>query len=540
MERCLRGRLLCALLFVALHLFGCGEASNGGSESGSSARDGQSEVVANVTRPTRLAWGPDGRLYVATFFGAVHAYRFDDDWNVVETRVYDGVSNEADNEILGIAFDPHEGTSPVAIYLAHANINSAPCGVGFFPYGGRVSRLKGPNFDTPEAVVTGLPASNQTHAVNGLAFDDFGDLYVSVGGVTNAGIPSCDQGGMPESPLSGAVVKVPLSEVSGVFDIIHRQRADDSLDDNQVNGATADVDLTSGVSVFASGLRNAYTLLFATTAKLYAVDNGADAGGQASTSATTQQTIGTGSDSLDRIVEDGYYGHPNRNRGRDDARQNVYVSADADPSGLGTEAALATFPASMNGLTELRSVAWGAALRDALIAQRWDEETVTVELAPDGDSVERTEDIPIEFPALDIVSGPGGALLGADFSGNAVRLMRAERIPGIDDLASDRLTVLDIQPWRAPAAGGRAFVIGVHGIDSAAAPVAVEVDGIAATVTRVSENRIEGIFPTLTAKTARRPGDPGDELVDITVTVAGGTSTLRRAFLPLPDQIEGP
>ena len=47
-----------------------------------------------------------------------------------------------------------------------------------------------------------LPVSNHDHGVNGITFDNNGDLYVSVGGNTNAGVEHCNLGELPESPLT--------------------------------------------------------------------------------------------------------------------------------------------------------------------------------------------------------------------------------------------------------------------------------------------------------------------------------------------------
>lgn len=60
-------------------------------------------------------------------------------------------------------------------------------------YNGKVSALSGPTLGTVTDIVTGLPVSDHDHGINGLEFDDFGNLYVQVGGNTNAGV---------EGPLS--------------------------------------------------------------------------------------------------------------------------------------------------------------------------------------------------------------------------------------------------------------------------------------------------------------------------------------------------
>jgi hypothetical protein len=57
----------------------------------------------------------------------------------------------------------------------------------------------GPAFATAVPIITGLPVPNLDHSVNGLEFDFQGDLYIAVGGNTNAGVPQCGMGGLPES-----------------------------------------------------------------------------------------------------------------------------------------------------------------------------------------------------------------------------------------------------------------------------------------------------------------------------------------------------
>ena len=65
-------------LFLACSICACVLACGGLSTPGPlPLPDG---VLATITRPTRATWGPDGRLYVATLFGRIHAFRFGDDY----------------------------------------------------------------------------------------------------------------------------------------------------------------------------------------------------------------------------------------------------------------------------------------------------------------------------------------------------------------------------------------------------------------------------------------------------------------------------
>ncbi|MEQ8766868.1 MAG: malectin domain-containing carbohydrate-binding protein, partial [Planctomycetota bacterium] len=163
--------------------------------------------VAGQSKPTAAAWGPDGRLYVAELASTIIAYRFDDDYNLLDRQVIDTIKSEPYNEILGIAFSPYDDPDPVRIHVAHGEIfnNGGWCFEGFSEYTGGISVLTGPSFDVVQPLVRGLPVSNHDHSINGMQFDDEGNLLVCVGGNTNAGIPSCPMGDLPESPLKPGV-----------------------------------------------------------------------------------------------------------------------------------------------------------------------------------------------------------------------------------------------------------------------------------------------------------------------------------------------
>ncbi len=56
--------------------------------------------------------------------------------------------------------------------------------------------------------------SNRDHAVNGGTFLDDGTLLIAVGGMTNQGMPGVQMGGLPESPLSGAILQAKVTQAS--------------------------------------------------------------------------------------------------------------------------------------------------------------------------------------------------------------------------------------------------------------------------------------------------------------------------------------
>jgi len=485
---------------------------------------------------TTAAWGPDGRLYVGTYSGEIKAYTFDDDYNVIATQSITTLTGLYNKDILGITFNPFDDSSaPPKIYVAHSQLYGN--GGGAFPvteqskYSGQISILGGSNFSTVTPLITGLPVSNHDHGINGMDFDAVGNLYISVGSNTNAGIPEAAIGGLPESPLTAAILKAEITKPNFNGAVTY------SLPSNfvppngltfdpatsQVFGAVANIAPGSDVSVYASGFRNPYDVVWTTKGLLYATNNGANQGfGDVSTSATTQQpfTI-TDADELNLVIQDAYYGHPNRNRGRYDARQNVFYSA-FDPGIPGVVTApLATTQASTNGVTEYRATTFGGQLRGDLLAQKWNGSIYNFSLSPDGQAVTQTEILNGISDGLDILTGPGGAVVGIDFSDNSITVA----LPN-DTAVGTAVAAYDIFPWRAPAIGGSDFVIGGLNFGTLG-NTSVTIGGQIATLTSVSATRIRGVFPSLSVPV-------GSDLVDLVVQSGGQTSVITDAFLPLP------
>ncbi len=485
------------------------------------------EEIATLEQPTQAEWGPDGRLYVASLGGRITAYRFNDDYRVIEQQVIDTLVGSEAPDLLGLAFDPADGAEGFGLYVAHSRTyaRGGRCDFsGEFPYIGRVSRLRAPAFDTVEPVVTGLPTSNHDHAVNGLVFDDHGDLLIAVGGNTNAGVPSCNLGGIPESPLSAAVLRAELARHDFAGEVRHRDRDSGAPDTDQRSGDRAEIARGTDVHVLAAGLRNAFDLALTTSGALFCADNGPDLNlGPASTGPDTEGPAPhpTEQDTIDRIVESATYGHPNRNRGRLDPRQDVYRAAAGSGPGTGTMPALWIVPSSANGLVEYRADTFGGVLRGQLIVQKWNGKTMRLRLSADAQRVEEAADLPVSLESLDLTTGPGGVLIGADLSENRLVIARPIENP------QGGLAVHDVHPWRAPIDGGARFVIAGRGFTTIEPPV-VRFGEFVAEVSAATPTRIHGIVPA-------RAGLPA-EPVDITVSAGAETRVLTRAFRYLPSR----
>ena len=487
-------------------------------------------TIASVENPTTAAWGPDGRLYIGSTTGAITILTLDNNDNVVATETINTLSGLSNNNILGIAFNPHESNEAPRIYVSHsqlfANGGSSFPETELSPYSGQVSVLGGTNFGTIQPLITGLPVSNHDHGINGLAFDDAGDLYVAVGGNTNAGIVNSNLGGIPESPFSAAVLKAEITKANFNGQIDYELTpgftppSGLSFDaaDSQTWGDQVRVVDGVDVRVYSAGLRNPYDIVFTTDGLLYATDNGPNNGfGDVSTGPNTQVPVTGAPDELNLLADGSYHGHPNRTRGVENAIENVYFGPSEDSSG-GYTAPLTSLPSSTNGIDEYRSLVFGGQLEGQLITQKYNGEVIFVERSVDGFTVLGTQSYNTIADGLDLLVGSGGTVFGIDFAQDRITVATP------NDPSANAPTVYDLSVWRASAEGGTPFTIG--GVNFAdLSNTTVTIGGVQAQLTSVFDNRIVGILPNLT-------GAAGT-FVDVIVTTSGISSQLNAAYLPL-------
>lgn len=474
----------------------------------------------SMSGPTCGAWGPDGRFYVGLISGEIKAITFDQDYHATSVATYTGVSNLTNFDLCGIAFNPWDPPSPVKIYVGHGEhwLNGGGPFVGESDYTGQVSILTGPSFDDPVPLVTRLPVSNHDHGINGLQFDDNGDLLIGVGGNTNAGVKYPQIGDLPESPLSGAVVKAHLSRPDFDGALSYVETATGIPNNDQVYGEVVDLAPGTDVDVYAAGTRNPYDIVFTTWNYVYGTDNGPNSGFGPASTGPSSDSGGSHPGDADELIllENGnYYGHPNRSRGRYDARQNVYRNT-SSPSEAGVfSQKILTLQSSTDGICEYRAQTFNGQMRGELLVQKWNATPKRVQLSADKRSVVGSVDISPTTYGLDVEVGPGGAILTANYTGNKVEILSP------DDLAAVALTVHDIHPWRAPATGGTPFVIGGAHFGNLG-DTSVTIDGIPCTLTSVTSKRIKGILPV-------HP-DPPTGLVDVTVQVGLDAQSLQAGF----------
>jgi glucose/arabinose dehydrogenase len=205
-------------------------------------------------RPTSIALSPDGDVFISERHGNLYRMVDADGDGVFEEKA---LFASGFNEMTGLVF-AQDGT----LYVSSR---------------GKVTTLRdtdGDNVaDESVDIITGLPRGR--HQNDGLAFGPDGKLYVTNGSTCD----ECEEA----DPRSAAILQ-----------------------------ANAD---GTGLRVYASGLRNAYDLVFDSQGRLWATDNGSDA---------PCATI----DELNLIVDGGDYGWPYAADGCDSLNDGIPPVAD--------------------------------------------------------------------------------------------------------------------------------------------------------------------------------------------------------------------
>jgi hypothetical protein len=194
----------------------------------------------DVSAVTGMTFGPDGRLYVLEYTGAIKILTIQrinsTQYNVTAVETLDGIAtiqdhnddgteeeptlfgNPGERETIGIAVGG-TAANPV-FYVSSSDIrigagsNGGNGDVGLDTNSGIITRFSwnGTSWDVVD-IVRGLPRSEENHATNGLELATINDknyLVVAQGGHTNGGSPSINFVLTCEYALSGAVLAIDL------------------------------------------------------------------------------------------------------------------------------------------------------------------------------------------------------------------------------------------------------------------------------------------------------------------------------------------
>ncbi|MGD9571839.1 MAG: Ig-like domain-containing protein [Thermoleophilia bacterium] len=395
--------------FSSTFTTGDGPNSGGGSFTGAFARQvTTAPALTGGIGYTGVAVGPDHKLYTSRNNGVITRFPITADGTLGAAEPVTGISAGGPRIVIGMAFDPASTPSNPILWVSHNQFSFTNAQ----DWTGVISRLTGPDLATRQDIVVGLPRSLRDHLTNSLAFHG-GDLYFTQGANTAMGAADSAWGGRDERLLSAAVLKLDVSSVlSGAL----------PLDVKTEDGGTYDPYAPGApLTLYASGVRNAYDLVWHTNGQLYVPTNGSAAGGTTPASPSTlpasctrriddaangdytgpntipsRNNTGAMPDYLYRVQQGGYYGHPNPARCE-------WVLNGGNPTAGADPAQVAAYPVgtqpdrnfrgfafnfgnhfSPNGVIEYRGDAFGGALRGKLLVVRYSAGDDVIALTPNG------------------------------------------------------------------------------------------------------------------------------------------------------------
>ena len=363
---------------------------------------------------TSVAVGPDGKLYAGTLTGEIVRFPLNSNGTTGTAEVITSLqaaNGGSQRMLIGLAFDPAATAGDLVLWVTH----SAYAFSGGPDWTGKVTRLSGPNLATVQDYVIGLPRSARDHLTNSLAFGPDGALYVIQGSNTGMGAPDAVWENRPERMLTAAVLRIDPTAIAAP-----------PLDVKTEEGGTYDPFAPlAPVKIHASGVRNAYDLVWHTNGQLYVPTNGSNPGGNTPASPTPlpascltrvdSATNGpyTGpqvpglsnvaqsqNDFLFRVAQNGYYGHPNPQRcewvmnggnptaGTDTAEVTAYpVGTQPDRNWRGSAFDFGQHR-SPNGVIEYRKDTFGGALQGKLLVVRYSQGDDIIALTPGGPNMD--------------------------------------------------------------------------------------------------------------------------------------------------------
>ncbi len=273
---------------------------------------------------TSLKIGPDHKLYGTTDDGRILRWVINGDGTLATPQTIATIqtANSGPRLITGLTFDPASTANNLIAWVTHGVyvFTDAP------DWSGKLTRLSGPNLATWQDYLINLPRSARDHLTNQPSFGPDGKLYFAQGSNSSMGDPDPIWSSRDEHLMTAAIIQVDTATLASRPLPLNMKTVD--------GGGTYDpFAANQPVKVYASGVRNAFDLVWTQDGTLYVPANGSAAGGNtpaypnAVTGRRPDGSIYSGpnvpsltnaqlteDDWLFKVTQGGYYGHPNPSR----------------------------------------------------------------------------------------------------------------------------------------------------------------------------------------------------------------------------------
>jgi mono/diheme cytochrome c family protein/glucose/arabinose dehydrogenase len=344
---------------------------------------------------TTLVIAPDGKLYATAIDGVIKRFLLKEDGTLQLEHTIKPFG-ETKKLLMGLTFEPTATEKNLVAWITYhdfAGLEGAP------NWDARIAKL---TFSATSdsinhrLVITNLPRSAKDHLTNSLAFGKDSALYVNQGCLTWMG-RSCRDGGVnwdegrDETLLAGTVLRLDLKKLPAQL----------PLDVKTTDGGGNYDPFASHapLTMYATGVRNAYDLVWHSNGNLYIAVNGASDGGCTPTSNPNDEyylpplkTIRYSGrtdvpaingvkipqdDFLLEIHQGKYYGQPNPiraeyviNRGKQDINYGGYETLTAEENFFPPVFSFGKH-ASPTGTIEYKSNTFGGKLKGMLMVARY-------------------------------------------------------------------------------------------------------------------------------------------------------------------------